>query len=494
MAKKYFECIKAPTKNLVFGNVKLAEGKEIEEEVDSSILSSPCSINAHDITIFVFIFFNTKDRIPSNLLVFQHSAEVRKAKRASKVAEMDVRDSTSRTLPLNWSSHSIGTTLNGSTATGTNNKASVEKEYWYTGFVHEVFYFEAEKPLDQLVKQRRRWINGTIAAQIWVLNSGWLWNSDHKLHVKLFAITLQVFAILQALIVRLMGPAFMAALTYNTITMIPVVATASVEELIEIVGSGVNFEGYGGGPEGIVAVVVTSFFVMFHAVFLFAHTPRAIQVKDQDGNYTGMWRSDRSSAFRPALFKICIASTALQTVLMIGTFGVLAVRVGWYNIPLVVQIIGLFLVLPYLIALLDGLNARCVRKQWFGSLWVLLCGTPVYILSSLFFTIWLPSYATARVSDLSWGNKDISTQDMNDAEIALQRAQTGRCVTFILVGSNIVVTLALITLIHSVDDALMFLSIPLIGVYGILYAAVVIDSLIRQLRKGLSYVLCAASN
>jgi hypothetical protein len=28
MAKKYFECIKAPTKNLVIGNVKLAEGKE----------------------------------------------------------------------------------------------------------------------------------------------------------------------------------------------------------------------------------------------------------------------------------------------------------------------------------------------------------------------------------------------------------------------------------------------------------------------------------
>ena len=401
-----------------------------------------------------------------------------------------MRDSTSRTLPLNWSSHSIG---NGSTATGTNNKASVEKEYWYTGFVNEVFYFEAEKPLDQLVKQRRRWINGTVAAQIWVLNSGWLWNSDHKLHVKLFAITLQVFAILQALIVRLMGPAVMAALTYNMITMIPVLASASVQELIEIVGSGVKFEGYG-GPEGIVAVIVTSFFVMFHALFLVAHTPRAIQVKDKDGNYTGMWRSDRSSAFRPALFKICIASTALQTVLMIGTFGVLAVRVGWDNIPLVVQIIGLFLVLPYLIALLDGLNARCVRKQWFGSLWVLLCGTPVYILSSLFFTIWLPSYATARVSDLSWGNKDISTQDMNDAEIALQRAKTGRTVTFILVGSNIVVSLALITLIHRVDDALMFLSIPLIGVSSIIYAAVIIDNFIRQLRRGLSYVLCAASN
>ena len=118
----------------------------------------------------------------------------------------------------------------------------------------------------------------------------------------------------------------------------------------------------------------------------------------------------------------------------------------------------------------------------------------MYILSSLFFTIWLPSYATARVSDLSWGNKDISTQDMNDAEIALQRAKTGQRVTFVLVGSNIVVSLALITLIHSVDDALMFLSIPLIGVSSIIYAAVIIDNFIRQLRRGLSYVLCAASN
>ena len=187
---------------------------------------------------------------------------------------------------MNWSSHSIGTTLNGSTATGTNNKASVEKEYCYTGFVHEVFYFEAEKPLDQLVKQRRRWINGTIAAQIWVLNSGWLWNSDHKLHVKLFAITLQVFAILQALIVRLMGPALMAALTYDMITMIPILATASLDELIVIVRDGMKFES--SLTTGAAAVIVTSFFVMFHAVFLFAHTPRAIQVKDKDGNYTEM--------------------------------------------------------------------------------------------------------------------------------------------------------------------------------------------------------------
>ena len=216
-------------------------------------------------------------------------------------------------------------------------------------------------------------------------------------------------------------------------------------------------------------------------------------MKDKDGNYTGMWRNDRSSAFRPALFRICIVSTALQTLLVLGTFGVLAARVGWGNVPLVVKIIGGFFAFPYLIAIQGGFTARCIRKQLLESLKTLIRGTPTFILMSQFYYVWLPSYATSRVSDLSWGNKGISAKDTKNADIALQRAKTGRRITCILVGSNIVVSLALITLIHSVDDALMFLSVPLIGVSGILYAAVVIDNLIRLLRRGLSYVLSASN-
>jgi cellulose synthase/poly-beta-1,6-N-acetylglucosamine synthase-like glycosyltransferase len=50
--------------------------------------------------------------------------------------------------------------------------AAMPKEGWpKTGFVHEaIFYIEAEKPLSQLVKQRRRWLNGTFASYIWMLS------------------------------------------------------------------------------------------------------------------------------------------------------------------------------------------------------------------------------------------------------------------------------------------------------------------------------------
>ena len=47
-------------------------------------------------------------------------------------------------------------------------EAQMPPEGWpRTGFVHEaLFYIEAEKPLSQLIKQRRRWLNGTFATYI----------------------------------------------------------------------------------------------------------------------------------------------------------------------------------------------------------------------------------------------------------------------------------------------------------------------------------------
>jgi cellulose synthase/poly-beta-1,6-N-acetylglucosamine synthase-like glycosyltransferase len=52
-----------------------------------------------------------------------------------------------------------------------HDKTSMPEEGWpRTGFVHDaVFFVEAEKPLSQLVKQRRRWLNGTFATYLWMM-------------------------------------------------------------------------------------------------------------------------------------------------------------------------------------------------------------------------------------------------------------------------------------------------------------------------------------
>ena len=48
-----------------------------------------------------------------------------------------------------------------------------------TGLVSDaVFYMEAEKPLSRLVKQRRRWLNGTFATYIWMLQEGIITKSN----------------------------------------------------------------------------------------------------------------------------------------------------------------------------------------------------------------------------------------------------------------------------------------------------------------------------
>lgn len=252
--------------------------------------------------------------------------------------------------------------------------------------------YGAYNSLGQFVKQRRRWLNGTFAAQIWVLNSGWLWRSNHKLYVKLFAIAFLVIDIIQGSIVRLMGPATMAVLTYNTINTLPVLATGTVDTDRNQLST----------PAGITAMVAC---VLFHAIFLLAHTPRAVPVKDKSGQCTGAWRSDRSSAYRPALFAICIALTTIQTVLIIGTFVVFISRLGWENTPLGIKIIWMISAAPYIMAVLDGLTMRD-KKHCLDSFWILLCTSPVFVIFSVFFYLWLPSYAAARISDLSWGNRD----------------------------------------------------------------------------------------
>ena len=350
-----------------------------------------------------------------------------------------------------------------------------------TGFVHDaIFYFEAEKPLGQLVKQRRRWINGTFAAYLWVVSEGWIWRGNHDWSVKLFATFLVFLNLIQGVLIRLGGPSLLAVGLYTACLVIPPLSTNTREETLDML---YNFESSDVSP-GIrsMAGLATAAYLCVYAIFMIGHTPRAVPIKE--GVRKGRWRSDKSSAYRPWLFALAFFANALSVTLLVLMGGIIFAQVGWAATPLAFRLVVMFSVVPYCIALLDGLtNSRIPNAT---SLMTLLWATPCYLLASITFSVWLPAYTTARISDLSWGNRDNGDDDHQSSEVAKDRAKVGRFMTTTLILSNAIATGSFIALQSAVTGALQFILLSCIGIMSIHFGVAGLDMLIRLFRKLLS--------
>lgn len=338
VARQYFSLINQDATDLVFGNVQLAE-----------------------------------DRIPSCLLVFRQDDNIASLSNEEEDA---------------WTDEN-------------RNKTHLQKKYTRTGFVPDAtFYYEAEKPLGQLVKQRRRWINGSYAAYLWVVRQGWLWKGNQPFLIKLFAFIFIMINLIQGAFVRVAGPATMAILTFNSIIAIPALVSDSTDDLASFLAADTHETNFGNW-NGIVAVLFTAVYLVFYAVFMVAHTPRAVPVKDKSGNPTDKWRNDRKSAYHPVLFGISFVISALQVALLLIVAATIFIRMGWRSTPSAFRLIAFVFPAPYLLAIFDGIvNSRRPNLTSFLNM---VRATPVFILSSFWFFVWLPAYSSARVADLSWG-------------------------------------------------------------------------------------------
>ena len=96
-----------------------------------------------------------------------------------------------------------------------------------------VFYFESETTLKQLVLQRRRWLNGTMAGYVFLAQNscGIIWSSSHTWMMKLATCFMIYMQLLQVFVLSL-GPGIFASILFGTTRFLamPAVNATSIDD------------------------------------------------------------------------------------------------------------------------------------------------------------------------------------------------------------------------------------------------------------------------
>ena len=216
-----------------------------------------------------------------------------------------------------------------------------------------VFYFEAETRPVQLLQQRRRWINGTVAGYIWLLsNIGLLWNSKLYKIEKLF-LTMLVFAQMMMFVVMAIGVSIMTV----GIRFI-LVTTFKLGEPYVFVLTGMYFAMYCG-------------FVWLHC---FPTTDK------------------NKPKLHVMYFDMVTLVNAIFAALLFVT---LFIELFKFKISLNTIIVFLNMGLPFILAGMHSLT----------SLRLMLKSFIPFMLMLPTFTIYFSTYAFSRLWELTWGNR-----------------------------------------------------------------------------------------
>lgn len=313
-----------------------------------------------------------------------------------------------------------------------------------TGLVRDaIFYMEAEKPLSQLVKQRRRWLNGTFATYIWMLQDGIISNSNQDPISKALSWCMVALGVFQGLVIRMFGPALIIVWMFRFGLFIPDL----ISDPSRVFDPDLSLNAVEAEPGRLLdGVLFGGMYWILYIAFVIGHTPRAKPVQDEISivRYTepSRYKNDARSAYRAWLFIPVLWINLLVVVLYIlNAFGIVW-QLGWKDTPMIVRVLIAFCFLPFISGTLDGI-VRCN----FRGLRSMLVSAPFAIPLMVWFTIWLPAYATTRLSDLTWGNRQTGSLDQL-SETALKRAASGQKVARFLICFNTAVAVIVIALMQ----------------------------------------------
>lgn len=194
------------------------------------------------------------------------------------------------------------------------------------------------------------------------------------------------------------------------------------------------------------ALIPCLLYMGVYCLFILAHTPRAVRVK-QDKRSSALdverassrpsteeaqWRPDRRSAFRPKFWFLAILMNAFASLISIPwAFVTIRHATGF---PIGVSLLGMMLLIP----LAAFINAFCSYRRpnlrhFFSLIQKLPC---MYLLGGFFTQAWVCCYSFARISDLTWGNREGAHEELATSAIAARRASIGKRVALSLLFLN----------------------------------------------------------
>jgi hypothetical protein len=310
---------------------------------------------------------------------------------------------------------------------------------------------------------------------------------------KLLSWLLVVLNVIQGFVVRFFGPALLIVWMFRFGLFIPDIFTDPMKIFDpDISITALEFEEdrfkYG--------IVTGGMYALFYVFFVVGHIPyvtntanglmlddspffRAFvfsnsRAKPSKGTETTIVRyteptaycSDSRSAFRSNLFYSSMWINVFVVSLLVANAAGIVWTLGWDGTPVCVRILICIWFVPFGMGILDAIVRRDIR-----TVWGMMISAPAAMPLMVWFSVFLPAYATTRLSDctftilsilpvivahhfvqscaviaVTWGNRQ--GKGIDESKSALMRAKHGRTVAWILICFNILVALTVILLMQ----------------------------------------------